>query len=450
MLTNSSHICTMPAARKQQTAREKVRLQALYAYNVLDTPSEEVFDECARLAASIVGTPTALVSLVDGNRQWFKAKVGLTAEETPRDIAFCAHAIKGIEVFVVPDATLDDRFAANPLVTAEPKIRFYAGAPLITSTGQALGTVCVIDYVPRELSVEQRQSLKILSRHVMAQLDLRRQLLEFTGASKQRATQLAALRTAVDLQQFVLYYQPKINLQSNRIVGVEALIRWQHPELGLVPPAAFIPLLEDSSLIIEVGAWAIRQAVSDHQEWRRHGLAAPRIAVNVSPVQLRNEYFVDDLRAALGTVPGDQAGVDIEITEGVLIQEVESSIEKLRAVRDCGVGVAIDDFGTGYSSLRYLAQLPITALKIDHSFVAAMEESPRHRAIVSSIITLAHGMQINVVGEGVETEEQRRMLRALDCDEMQGYLHSKPMTKAALEVMLRRDAATDLTFAAAT
>jgi len=438
----------MSAARKQQVAREKVRLAALYSYNVLDTPSEEVFDECARLAASIVGTPTALVSLVDGNRQWFKAKVGLDAEETPRDVAFCAHAIKGIEVFVVPDATLDDRFAANPLVTEGPKIRFYAGAPLITSKGEALGTVCVIDYVPRELSVEQRQSLKILSRHVMAQLDLRRQLLEFTGASKQRATQLAELRNAVDLQQFVLYYQPKINLRTNRIVGVEALIRWQHPDLGLVPPARFIPLLEDSALIIEVGAWAIRQAVSDHQEWRRDGLPAPRIAVNVSPVQLRNECFVEDLRAAVGAWPEADAGVDIEITEGVLIQEVESSIEKLRAVRECGVCVAIDDFGTGYSSLRYLAQLPITSLKIDHSFVAAMEGSARHKAIVSSIIALAHGMEINVVGEGVETEEQRRMLRALDCDEMQGYLHSKPMPKAALEMMLRRDAASDLPLAA--
>jgi EAL domain-containing protein (putative c-di-GMP-specific phosphodiesterase class I) len=150
----------------------------------------------------------------------------------------------------------------------------------------------------------------------------------------------------------------------------------------------------------------------------------------------------------VGVWPEADAGVDIEITEGVLIQEVESSIEKLRAVRECGVCVAIDDFGTGYSSLRYLAQLPITSLKIDHSFVAAMEDSPRHRAIVSSIIALAHGMELNVVGEGVETEEQRRMLRALDCDEMQGYLHSKPMTKTALEVLLRREAASQLPFAA--
>jgi EAL domain-containing protein (putative c-di-GMP-specific phosphodiesterase class I) len=426
------------AVERQQLTKELVRLNALRSYDVLDTPTEEVFDECARLAASIVGTPTALVSLVDGNRQWFKAKVGLNATETPRDVAFCAHAIGGADVFVVPDATLDDRFSGNPLVTSEPKIRFYAGAPLITSGGQALGTVCVIDYVPRELSFEQRQSLKILSRHVMAQLDLRRKLLEFTRVDAKRAKELSALKTAADLDQFVLHYQPKVDLHSGRIVGVEALIRWQHPDLGLVMPSQFIPLLEDSELIIEVGAWAIKRAATDRQEWLSGGLEAPRIAVNVSPIQLRNPSFVADLTHALGEFPSD-AGVDIEITEGVLIQEAEQSIDKLRAVRELGVGVAIDDFGTGYSSLRYLAQLPITSLKIDRAFVAAMRASSRHRAIVSSIISLAHGLQIDVVAEGVEKEEQRSLLRLLQCDEMQGYLHSKPMPKRDLEGMLRGD-----------
>src|SRR6201994_3643482 len=165
---------------------EARRLKVLWQYDVLDTVPEEVFDDLTELAARICEAPIALISLIDEDRQWFKSKVGISINETSRDISFCAHAIKQTDLFIIPDATQDKRFANNPLVTSDPQIRFYAGAPLITPDGYALGTLCVIDKVPRELSSDQKQALRVLARHVMTQLELRRHSGELTRAQKER------------------------------------------------------------------------------------------------------------------------------------------------------------------------------------------------------------------------------------------------------------------------
>jgi EAL domain-containing protein (putative c-di-GMP-specific phosphodiesterase class I) len=250
------------------------------------------------------------------------------------------------------------------------------------------------------------------------------------------------LRRAIDQRQLLLYYQPKVNARDGRIVGVEALIRWNHPSRGLIAPNEFIPLLEESGLILEVGSWVLEQAAEDFSVWTEKGLAPLRIAVNVSPVQLKHKHFIDDLSRALRINSPGHAGIDIEITEGVIVDDLDDCILKLTAVRELGVQVAIDDFGTGYSSLRYLASLPIDALKIDRSFISMLTESPNDLAIVSAIIVLAHGLDLDVVAEGVETVEQRKFLRLLRCDHMQGYLFSKPVPKHTIEEMLRSGANT--------
>ena len=249
------------------------------------------------------------------------------------------------------------------------------------------------------------------------------------------------LRRALEKEQFVLHYQPKVDLASGRIGGVEALICWNDPETGLVPPMQFIPLLEETGMILEAGGWAIRKALEDYQEWHARALRPPRIAVNVSPVQLRQTNFVDVVRNAIGALPAGSHGLDLELTESVVMEDIEGNIDKLRMLRDMGINIAIDDFGTGYSSLGYLARLPVNALKIDRSFIITMATNPDSMTIVSTIISLAHNMSLMVIAEGVETEEQSKFLRLLRCDEIQGYLISTPLPAADLAAMLqeRRD-----------
>src|SRR5260221_4360483 len=243
------------------------------------------------------------------------------------------------------------------------------------------------------------------------------------------------LRQALEKEEFVLHYQPIVDTATRRIESVEALIRWQSPELGLVPPMEFIPLLEETGLILEVGAWALRRAVLNHRKWMEQGLPAPRIAVNVSPIQLRKRYFVASVEEAMrpGAVP---PGIDIEITESIVMEDIEANMKKLEAVRVLGVNIAIDDFGTGYSSLGYLAKLPAHSLKIDRSFIITMLKDPAVMTLVSTIISMAHSLRLKVVAEGVDAEEQAKVLDRLGCDQLQGYLFSRPVDFDAITVLL--------------
>ena len=239
------------------------------------------------------------------------------------------------------------------------------------------------------------------------------------------------LQRAIQNDEFVLYYQPIIDAHTKRIMRLEGLLRWNHPEKGLVPPAAFIPILEESGLIVDAGKWVLQRAAADYQSWARRLRQPPRVSVNISPLQLKQKGFASSVVEAAAQF---RAGtLELELTESVLMENMEQNIQKLQKLNELGVDIVIDDFGTGYSSLSYLAKLPVSTLKIDRSFIYDLEKSPKNMSIVTAILSLAHSLNLKVIAEGVETEQQLRLLQSLKCDEIQGYIFSPAVLPAEVE-----------------
>lgn len=259
---------------------------------------------------------------------------------------------------------------------------------------------------------------------------------EMTAVVTQKLALEGQLRQALEQNQFVLHYQPKVNLQTGRVCGAEALIRWNSPR-GLVAPADFLPVLEETGLIVDAGRWVLERAGQDLRQWERDGIPPLPVAVNVSPQQLREDDFEECVHKATRDVDGVSAPLELEVTESTLMSHMDPMVEKLRRLRERGVSTAIDDFGTGYSSLAYLARLPVNAVKVDRSFVLTMTENRDTKAIVSAIVALAHSMNLKVVAEGVESDQHVEFLRRLSCDEMQGYLFSRPLPKEEFLALLR-------------
>ena len=578
---------------------ESTRLAVLRGLCLLDSPVDPVFETIAALAARSLGAEIALVSLVDEHRQWFKARTGLETQETPRDQAFCAHAIRSDEVMVVLDAQLDRRFSDNPLVLGPPFIRFYAGAPLKLRDGHSIGTLCVIGTSPRaeldpeaiiqleglrDLAVLRVENLRSITyrdgatglpnrsrfgedleawlsqsdnapastavavdicgsdyfrdmvkalgwdyadgyvalaqRRLAAYLpggtalyrldpttfgflaqaetqrlatlctkiskafaeplehqgiphtavasigavslqtsygaaDTIRSLTTAVDVSRERFLPwsmyerkhdvaqrntfrlLAALPAALDsVNQLSLQYQPRVDLHDHRCVGVEALLRWQHPMIGPVMPSDFIPMAEKTALINRITAWVIDKGIAQAARWQQQGLDF-NLALNVSAADLDRPGFAGLLRRGLERYKLDPRRLEIEFTESAMIRHPEHLAEQLAAIAALGVHIAIDDFGTGYSNFSYLKQLPANALKIDQSFIRSLPDSRTDRTLVPAMIHLGHGLGQRVVAEGIESPEAYAQLRAWGCDEGQGYWIAKPMPAAALEIWLQ-------------
>lgn len=235
------------------------------------------------------------------------------------------------------------------------------------------------------------------------------------------------LHKALERDELRLFYQPKVNIQTGMMCGCEALMRWQHPQRGLVEPDEFIEMAEEIGLIHSFGEWVIRTACRQSNSWRSAGLGALRISVNVSTHQILEAHLAATLRKILAETGADPSSLIVEITEGALLKNAETNIKVLQNLKDMGIKLSIDDFGTGYSSLSYLNSFPLDELKIDRSFVAQIKKPGDHSAIIAAIIAMAHSMGLSVVAEGVETSHQLEFLKKLQCDEYQGFMVSKPL-----------------------
>jgi diguanylate cyclase (GGDEF)-like protein len=616
---------------------EARRLTALHATRLLGSQPEDAFDRITRMATRLLKMPIALVSLVDKDIQWFKSRCGFAATQTARDISFCGHAILDHEPLVVPDALLDPRFADNPLVLDPPHIRFYAGVQLYSIDRLPIGTLCVLDRVPRQLGedeldilrdlarmVEQlihhrqlataaqslhshvhvdaanpdlsaaagqvefllnhdvltglanrqalvrevgqhlgaarndnsgeqvqtlvasinidkfkrlnamlghhggdkalvaitrslqallrpgdvlaragndefvlllpglgddsaardrlRQLMHAVNRETMtpggpipltcsvgyaifpedgddgdlllnnASMAMRRakelgggQIQRFAGELKQAVNRKLTLESqllrALEQDELFLVYQPKIDLASGTVAGLEVLLRWHHPEHGTVSPVEFIPIAEESGLIVPIGEWVLNSAIAQHRAWRAAGVPEVAFAVNLSARQFLQTDIVATVEKAMRGAELAPGVLELELTESISIDDPERSAALMAGLRALGISLSIDDFGTGYSSLSYLKRLPVDKLKIDRSFVLDIHQSSESLAMVRAIIAMAHNLHLQVIAEGVENKAQLEALRAAGCDHIQGYIFSKPLAAAECADYLRRQAA---------
>jgi len=271
---------------------------------------------------------------------------------------------------------------------------------------------------------------------------------EMNASVEEKLMLLDGLRHAVQStlegtgeNRFHLLYQPKVDLRTGRIFGVEALIRWHHPEHGVISPLRFIGLAEESGLIVQIGDWVVRTACRQAQTWRACGLPPITVSVNVSARQFEEARLVERVAAALQDSGLPAELLELEVTESLIMRDLQKAVDKMRELKAMGVSLSVDDFGTGYSSLSALKSFPISRLKIDKSFVSELAENADDQAIAKAVISLGHKLNLKVIAEGVETEQQCAFLRANECDEMQGYLFSKPVTAGEIEDMVEQHVA---------
>jgi EAL domain-containing protein (putative c-di-GMP-specific phosphodiesterase class I) len=426
---------------------ETARLAALGSTGILDSAPEPGYDAITRLAAEYFQANSADISFADGGRIWIKSFWGAHVRELPRKDSIFDLVLAEDGPVIASDISKQFLFDAQILRLKHLDTPFFASVPVRSFDGLILGALTVFWHDPRPgMAPDELRTLESLADMAASQLELRRLRNVFTirGLRRRRASTAVAeaaqswprkldLRRALDQHQFVLYYQPIIDLSTRKIVGLEALIRWAHPERGLIPPMDFIPLAEENGMILPIGDWGLAEACGQIQKWcsedPRNG--SLRVCINLSARQFSREGLADHVEALLLQSGISSRQLGLEMTESSLIPNIHTAMEVLGSLRRLGVSLLMDDFGTGYSSLSHLHSFPFDVLKIDRSFVGRMTTGEQPLQIVRTIIELARVLGMDVVAEGIETLEQYRLLRQLGCRFGQGFLFARPMSAEA-------------------
>jgi EAL domain-containing protein (putative c-di-GMP-specific phosphodiesterase class I) len=433
--------------------QEAARLAALTSTGILDTAPEPSYDAITRLSAEYFQAEVALLGFVDETRIWVKSYWGEAVRELPRKNSIFEMVLDEDGPVVIPDLSQHPRFQGHRLRIRQFNASFFAGVPVRSRDGRVLGVLTIFSRTPRRaLAPNELEMFENLAGMAASQLELHKLRRSFVNQGLRRPRVPAApaetrsiwprvpdLRRALDERQFVLYYQPEVDLNTRKIVGLEALIRWAHPERGLIPPMDFIPIAEESGLILPIGDWGLAEACSQIRIWSsedpRHG--SLRICVNLSARQFSREGLADHVESLLMQSGISSRQLGLEMTESSLIPNTGTALEVLSSLRRLGVSLLMDDFGTGYSSLSYLHSFPIDILKIDRSFVGRLNEGDQPLQIVRTIIELARVLGMDVVAEGIETREQYCLLRQMGCRFGQGFLFARPMTAESVTRLLR-------------
>jgi EAL domain-containing protein (putative c-di-GMP-specific phosphodiesterase class I) len=430
--------------------QEDARLVALAATGILDSEAEASFDAITRLCADYFKADSVFLGFADESRLWVKSFWGEPVRELPRCNSVFELVLAEDGPVIVPDVMEDSRFGEDGLSLRRLEARSFAAVPVRCCEGNILGELVVISAHPRRpMARDELRMLESLAELAANQVELRR-LRKNYGQRRMRPArqprntapiwpQRADLRAALERQEFVLFYQPEVELATHRIVGLEALIRWRHPQRGLIPPMDFIPAAEECGLILPIGDWGLSEVCGQIRQWTREDAnhSALRVCVNLSARQFSRDGLADHVQALLSRFGIGSRQLGLEMTESSLMSDTRVASGVLGDLRRLGVSLLMDDFGTGYSSLNHLHSFPFDVLKIDRSFVSRMTQGDQALQIVKTIVELARALGMDVVAEGVETRDQHKLLRDLGCRYGQGFLFSPPLSAEGITELLR-------------